>query len=161
MDSDEIPTISLRHVIATLAYRAAKTLRAAPKEFANFRAASTTRSAVEIVAHMADLIESATRKADGEADWCVASPDDWNREVDRFFAAAKALEDRLAKGASIACSPERLFQGPLSDALTHVGQPATLRRLAGSGIRGESYFRADIVPGPVGTDQTPSNSEFD
>jgi hypothetical protein len=111
---------------------------------------------------MADLIEWATRKADGETDWHDARPEDWNQEVDRFFAAMKLLDERLATGgSSIACSPERLFQGPLADALTHVGQLATLRRMAGSGIRGESYFRAEITLGRVGMNQSSSNWEFD
>jgi hypothetical protein len=161
IDAGESPSVSLRHAIATLAYRAAKTLRSAPDGFAHFRAAPTTRTAVEIVAHMADLLEWAARRADGDADWRVAQPGDWNQEINRFFVAAKALDDRLATGTPIACSPERLFQGPLADALTHVGQLATLRRLAGSGVGGESYFQAEIIPGRVGMDQASPKREFD
>jgi hypothetical protein len=162
MDSHENSGIPmLRHAVATLAYRAAKTLRGAPAGFADFRAAPTTRTAAQILAHMGDLLEWSARTADGQADWRDAQPGDWNHEVARFFAALKTFDDRLAKPIPLACAPEKLFQGPVADALTHVGQLATLRRMAGSGIRGESYFRAQITTGRVGMDQAPPVREFD
>ncbi len=162
MDSHETTGIPmLRHTLATLAYRAAKILRGAPAGFGEFRAAPATRTAVQIVAHMGDLLEWSSRTADGQADWREAPPGAWDNEVARFFAALKAFDDRLAKPIPLACAPEKLFQGPIADALTHVGQLATLRRVAGSGIRGESYFRAQITTGRVGMDQPPPVREFD
>jgi len=151
----------LRHALATLAYRAAKMLRASPPGFEHFRAAPTTRTAVQIVAHMADLLEWAFRCADGNPHWQTSTPQSWDAEIARFFAALKAFDDRLASPNPIAVPATRLFQGPVADALTHVGQLATLRRLAGSGVRGESYFQADIAPGRVGLDQSPPSREFD
>ena len=153
--------LMLRHAAATLAYRAAKTLRGAPSDFECFRAAPTTRTALEILAHMGDLVEWARRAVDGEADWRESRPNSWDEEMARFLAALKALDDRLATQIPLACSPERVLQGPVADALTHVGQLATLRRMAGSRIRGESYFRAQITPGRVGMDQAPPVLEFD
>lgn len=85
----------------------------------------------------------------------------WQTEIDRFLAALKLFDDRLADTRPLAASPEQIFQGPIADAFMHVGQLATLRRMAGSGIRGESYFRAEIVPGRVGLDQAPPKREFD
>ena len=79
----------------------------------------------------------------------------------RFFKAIQDLDDRLAQQTLLANSAEKIFQGPIADALTHVGQLATLRRLAGSGIRGESYFRAEITTGRVGLDQPAPFREFD
>src|SRR2546426_11302508 len=40
------------------------------------------------------------------------------------------------------------LQGPIADALTHIGQIA-MRRLAGAPIKGESYFAAEILIGRV------------
>ena len=152
--------VSLRHAVATLAYRAAKVLRDAPR-FGDVRAAPSTRSASQIVAHMADLLEWAVRAADGSAEWRAVSSGSWDGDMTRFFAAIGALDERLASDEPLACEAQRIFQGPIADALTHVGQLATLRRLAGSGVRGESYFRADIRPGQVGREQAPPTFEFD
>lgn len=151
----------LRHTLATVAYRAAKTLRGAPGGFQHVRATPTTRSAGQILAHIGDLVEWAMRAADGKMDWHESRPDSWEREVARFFAALKALDDRLATQVPLACPPQKLFQGPIADVLTHVGQLATLRRLAGSPVRGENYFQADIRAGRVGLEQSPPVQEFD
>jgi hypothetical protein len=151
----------LRHAVAALAYRAAKTLRNAPPGFEQVRAAPTTRMAIEIVAHMGDLMEWSRRAADGQADWRQSQPGSWEKEVARFFAALKAFDDRLATRTPPASSTEKFLQGPVADAFTHVGQLATLRRMAGSGVRGESYFQAEITAGRVGMDQSPPAREFD
>ena len=151
----------LRHTLATLAYRAGKAIRGASANFGDFRAAPTTRKAVEIVAHMGDLMEWACRGADGNVTWHEATPEVWDSEVERFFAATKKLDDRLANSNVLGVPPEKLFQGPIADALTHVGQLATLRRLAGSGVKGENYFVANIRIGCVGIEQAAPIREFE
>ncbi len=78
----------------------------------------------------------------------------------RFFDALQRFDDYLASDAPLADSPERLFQGPIADALTHVGQLTMLRRLADAPIKGENYHRADIVAGRVGIEQTAPKREF-
>jgi hypothetical protein len=151
----------LRHAVATLAYRAGKMLRDAPAGFGDF-GGGKTRSPVQIVAHMADLLEWALRAArQVPAEWRTNEPTAWEIEVDWFYAALKALDDYLASDAPLAAPVEKLFQGPIADALTHVGQLATLRRRAGSPVRGESYFQADIAIGRVGREQTPASKEFE
>ena len=99
--------------------------------------------------------------ADGKHDWHNATPLPWDQEVARFFAALTAFDRRLASGEPLECPAEKLFQGPIADALTHVGQLAMLRRMAGCGTRGENYFRATITAGRVGTDQAAPAFEFD
>jgi hypothetical protein len=153
--------LSLRHAVATLAYRAAKVLRDAPKDFENSRAGQSTRTAGQILAHLGDLMDWAVCMADGRQEWHDSAPRSWNQEIDRFFAALKAFDERLAMPEPVRASAEKLFQGPIADALTHVGQLATLRRLAGSGIRGENYYLARINVGRVGMDQPPAVFEFD
>jgi hypothetical protein len=78
-----------------------------------------------------------------------------------LFAALKGFDDYLASGEPLHATAERLFQGPVADALTHVGQLAMLRRMAGGPVKGESYFVADVAIGRVGPEQTAPKKEFD
>ena len=151
----------LRHAVATVAYRAAKVVREAPPDFGNYRAAPMTRTAAQIVSHMAVLLEWSTRAADGDAVWRQSISNSWNIELSRFFTALKMFDERLKTQVPLVCSPERIFQGPIADVLTHIGQLATRRRMAGTGVRGESYFDAEITAGRVGMDQALPIHEFD
>jgi len=139
-----------RHTLATLAYRAAKALRGAPPEFANYRADATSRTPVQILAHMGDLFDWALSIANGNQKWHNAEPLPWDQEVARFFAALEAFDARVASAEPLAAPEEKLFQGPVADAINHVGQLAMLRRMAGCSMGGENYFVADITVGQVG-----------
>jgi hypothetical protein len=130
----------LRHTLATLAYRAGKT--------------------ANIVAHMGDLFDWALSIAKGQQTWQDSKPLPWPQEVDRFFRTLQAFDDFLAANAPLAAAPEKLFQGPIADALTHTGQLAMLRRMAGCPMKGENYFRAEITAGRVGLDQAAPVREF-
>lgn len=153
---------ALRHLVATIAYRGGKVLRDAPPGFGTVSAGSGTRTAVEILAHVGDLFDwGLALAADGEHRWSDTRSDDWDAQVERFFAGLAAVDDHLASGEPIARSPERLMQGPFADALTHIGQLAVLRRIAGSPVRGENYFKASIEAGRVGPDQAEPVREFD
>jgi hypothetical protein len=151
----------LRHTLATLAYRGGKALRGAPVSFAAFRAGETSRTPLEILAHMGDLFDWAVALTSGEHKWQNAEPQSWNEQVERFFAGLQRFDEILAGDAPLGFPVERLFQGPVADALTHVGQIAALRRLAGAPVKGENYFKADIQAGRVGQDQAPPRAEFD
>ncbi len=151
----------LRHTLATLAYRGGKALRGAPAGFANFRAAATTRTPGEILSHLGDLLDWAVSIADGKEAWSGSKPLDWEKGTARFFASLEALDKRLASATPIVCTPEALFQGPIADSITHVGQIAMLRRLAASPVRGENYFVAEITSGRVGNEQAKPKFEFD
>jgi hypothetical protein len=146
-------TALLRHTLATLAYRGGKALRGAPAEFAEFSIGQPTRTPAEILAHMGDLLDWSLSMVDGRETWHDSPALAWERGSARFFAALEALDRRLASDAPPACPVERLFQGPVADALTHVGQIAMLRRLAGYPIEGENYFVAEIAAGRVGAQQ--------
>jgi hypothetical protein len=151
----------LRHTVATIAYRAGKALRGAPNSFSSFLIGDKSRTPAQILAHMGDLFDWALSIAQGNQTWHDSTPLAWNAEVERCFAAIKKFDDFLASVEPVHCPAERLFQGPIADALTHVGQIAMLRRLSGSPIKGENYFKADIAAGRVGLDQSAPRREFD
>ena len=151
----------LRHTVATLAYRGGKAVRGASAEFATFRAAPGTRTPAEILAHIGDLLDWALALAGGKHEWHSSTPLPWNQEVARFYAALEEFDRRLASAEPLGFPAERLFQGPIADALTNVGQIAMLRRMAGNPVRGENYFRAEIAAGRVGPEQAAPHTEFD
>jgi len=149
-----------QHTVATLAYRGAKVLRSAPAEFADFQAGAGVRTPAQILAHIGDLMDWALSMANGEKKWHDSPPQAWEKDVGRFFAALKRLDDYLASNSAVQASFEKLFQGPIADALTHVGQIAILRRLAGEPVKGENYYVAEIAAGRVGPDQAKPRREF-
>ena len=151
----------LRHTLATVAYRAAKALRGAPQGFAEYQCNEGTRQPIRNLAHMGDLYDWALSIAQGHEKWNDAQPLAWEQEVERFFRTLNTFDHFLASGAHIASAPEKLFQGAIADSLTHIGQIAMLRRMYGSPIKGESYYRAEISAGRLGLDQAAPRREFD
>lgn len=141
----------LRHTLATLAYRATRALDGAPTEFAVFAGAG--RTPAQILAHMGDLFDWALAMATGKPAWRDSEPRAWEAETRRFFAALGKFDGFLASAEPLQAPIERLFQGPVADALTHTGQLAMLRRLAGSPTHGENFYVARIETGCVGADQ--------
>jgi hypothetical protein len=151
----------LRHTVATLAYRGGKTLRGVPPGFGGFRIGAKTRTPIEILVHLGDLLEWALSLAEGWEYSPKPSDRSWEQETERFFAALAGFDVYLAGEGRLAAPPAALFQGPVADALTHVGQIALLRRMAEAPVRGENYFVADIKAGRVGADQAAARREFD
>ncbi len=151
----------LRHTVATIAYRGAKPLRRAPESFAAFRAGDTARTPIQILAHIGDLFDWALSVAKGTQTWQNSQPLAWDAEVARFHHTLQQFDNYLASSEPLHESPEKLLQGPLADALNHIGQLTLLRRLAGSPIKGENYHKADISVGQVGPDQPAPRREFD
>lgn len=151
----------LRHTVATVAYRGGKALRGAPESFAKFKVGEKSRTPEQILAHIGDLYDWALSCAQGKQAWHDSKPLPWPQEVERFFTAVTAFDDYLASDSPLGYPSEKLFQGGIADSLTHIGQIAMLRRLAGCPIRGENYFRADIIVGRVGEQQAAPAQEFD
>jgi hypothetical protein len=151
----------LRHAVATVAYRGGKTLRDAPESFSHYGAPDTSRVPAKILAHIGDLFDWALSMANGTPAWNDSTPLPWDKEVERFFATLKAFDDYLASDQPLQSPMEKLFQGPVADALTHVGQLAMLRRMAGCKMKGENYFVADISAGRVSPEQAAPKREFD
>jgi hypothetical protein len=151
----------LRHMLATIAYRGAKPLRHAPPEFVNFVIPNSPRTPLKILAHMGDLFDWALTIAKGQPAWKNAETQSWDAEVDRFFLTLKALDDYLAGSGPLHEMPEKLFQGPIADALTHIGQLAMLRRISGQPMKSENYHQAEIRSGQVSKEQPTPRREFE
>jgi len=148
----------LRHTLAAVAYRASRALEGAPDSFAGFDGCG--RQPAKILAHMGDLFDWALSAVQGTERWHNSTPLPWPDEKARFFAAIRAFDDYLASEAPLLASAEALFQGPIADALTHVGQLAMQRRLAGAPTRGENFFVASITAGNVGEKQPEAVQPF-
>jgi hypothetical protein len=151
----------LRHALSTLAYRGGKAVRTVPEGFADFRCSASSRAAGQILAHIGDLLDWSLSIAEGKQSWKTSDVQTWEKDTERFFAALKKFDDYLASSQALQAPPEKLFQGPIADALTHVGQIAMLRRMAGNPVKAENYFTADIAAGRVGADQAMPKREFD
>ena len=161
MSSSDTKREMLRHTVATLAYRGAKAVRDAPDSFASHQASETTRTPAQILAHIGDLLDWGLSIAKGAEAWNNSDPLPWDQEVARFHQALESFDNYLASDAELGAPCERLFQGPVADALTHVGQLTMLRRIAGTPIKGENYSRAKIEGGRVGAEQAAPKHEFD
>lgn len=148
-------------MIATLAYRGGKVLRGAPDGFGTFARDGVFNTPLALVAHIADLLEWAGRFCAGdEESYRVATPTTWEAEVARVWAALAALDARVAGSEDLPASLSGVFQAPIADVLTHIGQLALLRRMAGAPVLGEAYRAAPIEAGRVGPDQGPAGREF-
>lgn len=161
MPSSDTKREMLRHTVATLAYRGAKAVRGAPDSFASYKASETTRTPAQILAHIGDLLDWALSIAKGAEAWNNSDPLPWDQEVTRFHRALESFDNYLASDGELSAPCERLFQGPVADALTHVGQLTMLRRIAGAPIKGENYSRAKVESGRVGVEQATPKREFD
>ena len=151
----------LRHAVATLAYRGAKAIRDASPNVADFRANDTARTPRQLLAHVGDLLDWALSLAEGDQKWNPAPPRSWEEESARFFETLGRFDAFLATNRPLGARPERIMQGPIADALTHVGQLMMLRRLAGDPARSENYAAAEIVAGRVTAEQAAPKFEFD
>ena len=138
-----------RHLVATVAYRGGIAVSDAPENFSVFRVNETTRTPGELLAHIGDLLEGSLYLAKGEMVYLRSEPLPWEKEITRFFSAVKGFDSYLASDAPLACPMEKLIQGPIGDALTHVGQIVMLRRLAGKPVHVKAYFTAEIVAGEI------------
>jgi len=159
-DTQDTARHLLRHTVATLAYRAEKALRDAPDSFVHFRLSASSRTPLEIVSHVGDLLEWADRMARGEYLWAPKPSPDWAAACDRLFQDLLTLDATLAASTFENYSPDVIFQGPIADALTHVGQLTMIRGASSAPIRPESYARAEISVGRVGREQSAARKEF-
>src|SRR5687768_13387869 len=143
----------LQHFLAALAYRTQKALRGAPAVFADFRAGTHVRTPHELVWHMTSVIGYARTMLRGGSFSPERMPS-FAGEIDRFHHTLQALRDDFGDPAlTAAISDEQFLHGPLSDAMTHAGQLAMLRRMAGSPVASENFIFAHIAADNVSAAQ--------
>ncbi|CAN5876836.1 hypothetical protein BH18ACI5_BH18ACI5_03620 [soil metagenome] len=140
----------LQHFLAALAYRTQKALRGHPAGFAAFRAGTNVRTSHELVWHMTGVIGYARTMFDGGR-FVPAQLPTFEEEIARFHTTVAALRDDFANPALTAqITDEQFLHGPLSDAMTHAGQLAMLRRMAGSPVASENFIFARVSRDNVG-----------
>ena len=143
----------LRHLVATIAYRATVALRGFPRDAAASAPGGGARTPLELLSHVADLMHAAAAMALGQERPAPQPDAGWGDAEARLYAGLARLDAALADGLAPAANVDALLQGPLADALTHVGQLLLLRRLAGAPAEPRGYARAEIVVGVVGPEQ--------
>ena len=141
-----------RHLVAALAFRAKIAVLGAPPDFALFKINETVRTPGEILAHMGDLLQGSLYLMKGEFVYLNSAPLLWEDEIARFFSAVEEFDSYLASDAHLNQPIEKITQGPIADAFTHVGQIVMLRRAVGAPVQVESYFTAEIIPGKIDTE---------
>ena len=143
----------LRHFLAALAYRTQKALRGAPESFGTFQAGNQVRTPAGLVRHMTSVLGYARTFFEGGRYWPEPLPG-LAAEVNRFHEMLEDLARHLAAGTELkGTTEERLLQGPFTDAMTHAGQLAMLRRLSGSPVPPENFVVAAVDPANLGPDQ--------
>jgi hypothetical protein len=144
---------TIRHVLAVLAYRTQKAIRDSDEDFPYFQAGNGTRTPIELVRHMSSVLGYARTFFIGgiyRADPLIS----FSEEIKRFHSLLADLSAHLAAGTQIKeISLIQLLQGPISDAMTHAGQLAMLRRLAGSPVASENFIFAEISAERLGSIQ--------
>lgn len=146
-----------RHTLATLAYRANRILSDAPEGFADFEAGEGVMTPRKMLNHMTIILGFAQSQLDQSEFERPTKVSDWEVEVSRFYDTVTALDKAAEKGFEAGDETIlRMLQGPILDAMTHVGQLSLLRRLAGSPTPADHYIKATITVGKTGTDQAPA-----
>jgi hypothetical protein len=148
----------LKHFLAALAYRTQKALRGAPPEFADFRAATQVRTPHELIRHMDSVLGySRTFFLGGTYRPPVFA--EFSAAIAHFHEILTDVARHIEIGTELHnITPEILLQGPFSDAMTHAGQLAMLRRLSGSPVPPENFIFANITPENLGPNQSPPHS---
>lgn len=149
----------LRHFLAALAYRTQKALRNSPADFGSFSVAGQVRTPAQLVLHMTSVLGYARTFFIGGRYYPAPLPS-LTEEAARLHDMLEDLGRHLEAGTPFlnGMTAERLLQGPFADAMTHAGQLAMLRRLAGVPVPPEDFSRADISPQRLGGEQPEPNS---
>lgn len=140
----------IRHFLAALAYRACGAIEDCPDGYPELRAGEGSRSPVEILAHITYVLSYLRMRLTG-VERCRHESAEWKDEVVRFYGMLSEIDEAFVEGAALDEGTLLIFlQGPLSDAMTHVGQLAMLRRLAGAPVPGDNFMEADVQAGRFG-----------
>lgn len=143
----------LRHFLAALAYRTQKALRGASAGFEGFQAGSRVKTPHQLILHMTSVLGYARTFFIGGT-FPRLSPGEWKKDINQFHEMLEDLGKYLDSETPLRdTTEERMLQGPFADAMTHAGQLAMLRRLAGSPVPPENFIMAAVRPENLTPDQ--------
>lgn len=143
----------LRHVVAAIAYRSSRVLKEVPESFPELELGHGVRTPREIVSHMSSVLGYLYAKLT-ETKRERIRLEDWDTEVERFYAILQSIDESLEAGAMLDIKTrDKILQGPLADTFTHIGQLSMMRRVAGASVPGENFILADVEIGRVGIGQ--------
>ena len=145
----------LRHLVATIAFRASRALRDTPEDFESVRLAEGGMTARELLLHLSNVMSFALATVSG-TERIRHDAVKWPQEVERFYSLLAQIDTRLAEGASVLAGMDlKLVQGPLADALTHVGQLHAMRRMTGSPVPPTNYIQVEVQAGRIALKDQP------
>jgi len=145
----------LRHLVATIAFRASRSLRDAPAALESVCLADGGMTARELILHMTNVMAFALATVTG-TERLHHDALDWQGDIDRFYSLLAQVDAKLAEGAAMEPGMDlKLVQGPFADALTHVGQLHAMRRMAGAPGPPTNYIRADVKIGRIALKDQP------
>ncbi|MGD8545248.1 MAG: hypothetical protein PVH12_03630 [Candidatus Bathyarchaeota archaeon] len=142
----------LRHFLASIAYRATKAIKNAPETYPNLYIGKGVRTPLRILHHITGVLTYAHSFFEHYGT-TISDLKSWDAEVDAFYNILSKLDKSLKEKNPHKVTEEQLLQGPLSDAMAHIGQLLMLRRMAGSPVPSENFIFADIGKGEVSSDQ--------
>ena len=143
---------TLRHFLASIAYHATKAIKDSPRNYPETYIGKGVRTPWKILSHISGVLTYAHSFLEHyDSTWLNLEP--WEVEVQRFYEILAKLDESLQTKELREVSEEQLLQGPLSDAMAHVGQLLMLRRMADAPVPSENFIYADIRIGVVGPDQ--------
>lgn len=143
---------TLRHFLASIAYRATKATKNAPETYPDLYIGKGVRTPLRILHHITGVLTYAHSFFE-YYETTRSEPKSWNHEVGKFYDILSKLDKSFREKNPSGVTEEQLLQGPLSDAMTHIGQLLMLRRMADSPVPSENFIYADIRKGEVGPNQ--------
>lgn len=137
---------SIRHTLATLGYRTGWALTDIPDNYPDFKPGNEAMSPSEIMLHMADLMQGPNNHFKGK-EYVPIEVEGFENRVKRFFIELEELDKTVANAEIDRDKLLKMFQGPMIDAMTHVGQLMVIHRLCGHPKKAKQYFLKDIQIG--------------
>lgn len=133
----------LRLWLGAMKFRFTVAISGTVSDFASFDAGYGVRTPVEIVWHISQLLQNCCSMIAGSPDVRLEFKG-WYEEAARFYEVVEQLDQALLQFIPEQSIVDKLVQGPLADAASHIGQLMLLRRLAGSPVAYINYSQATM-----------------
>ncbi len=131
------------HLLESANYRFQKVVEEADASFSSFSLGHDTRSALEIINHLVNVLANADailRETD-RVEWHTYN---WEQGKQQFKFVIQGLQDFLDQNEVEEGMMELMIHGPLSDVFGHIGQLAMMRRVSGKPMNRVNYMKAPV-----------------